>query len=253
MRRHGEVSPEGPTLAFREAFLKDMREKPVPWTGHPVLEGRSLEDVCRDGGSDVRSPVLWWSVSAARLLAAFEAWPPIRAAQKEVESWLLAERRSHEAILKEILEALQLAPLPEGVFQPHWAKNSPLFSSRWMRGAVAHGAATAKVVVTTLLFEQALRVFSAQPAFAERLRQYLQEILVDESGYVHYLRSQLSDAQLLVARRLFPMFANHLVDRMPELVTLVGKMRVKEEVARARIYEIRQDMPRTSGVFRSVA
>jgi hypothetical protein len=84
------------------------------------------------------------------------------------------------------------------------------------------------VTLFSLLLEKARELFAGQPAALERLETLFGQILVDEVGHVHYLRSRMSQAQLAVARPLLPVIAHSILTDIPELGLLFGR----EEILR---------------------
>lgn len=252
-RRHGNLDPSNGQLQYRQCFLEEIRARQLRWPGSNVLEHSPIEQLLKEGAKKFRNPALWWTLSAVRWSHCVASSMPVTGSADDVFPYVTSERQSHVELMQEILGGLNVPKLPLMSVQRPWLTRGLFLRSLWMRESISHGVATAKVVVSSFFYDGALRVFSSHPSFAEHTRQVLQEMIIDESGYLHYLRSQLTDAQLSMARRVFLKTAHQWLSAMPELVMLVGKTRVKEALARARIFEIRQDMPRTSGIFRSVA
>ncbi|HMV66250.1 MAG TPA: hypothetical protein PKA64_05325 [Myxococcota bacterium] len=78
------------------------------------------------------------------------------------------------------------------------------------------------VTIFSLLLERARDLFAAQPAALARVERLFGQILVDEVGHVHYVRSRLSPAQIAAARRLLPIVVASVLDDIPELGLLFG-------------------------------
>jgi hypothetical protein len=79
------------------------------------------------------------------------------------------------------------------------------------------------VVIFSLLLEKARTLFSAQPVALARIEALFAQILVDEVGHVHYLRSRVSPTQLGLARRMLPIVIGSLMSDIPELGLLFGR------------------------------
>jgi hypothetical protein len=79
------------------------------------------------------------------------------------------------------------------------------------------------VAIFSLLLERARRLFAEQPAALQRIEALFGQILVDEVGHVHYVRSTLSPARVEWARRLMPVVAWGALRDMPELLMLFGR------------------------------
>lgn len=79
------------------------------------------------------------------------------------------------------------------------------------------------VALFSLLLEKARELFAAQPEALDRIERLFGQIMVDEVGHVHYVRSRLSPFQLATARRLLPLVAHGALDDNPEMVALFGR------------------------------
>lgn len=71
--------------------------------------------------------------------------------------------------------------------------------------------------------DEARELFSDAPALCARIDALLTEILVDEVGHVHFLRSRLSPARLGVARALLPFARRALFDDNEEVRLLLAR------------------------------
>ncbi len=91
------------------------------------------------------------------------------------------------------------------------------------------------VAVFALLLEKARELFAAQPRALARIEALFAQIMVDEVGHVHFVRSRLSPALVRVARRMAPLVAWGAMRDIPELVALFGRRRIIERMARADV------------------
>jgi hypothetical protein len=91
------------------------------------------------------------------------------------------------------------------------------------------------VVLFSLLLEKARELFAAQPRVLARIEALFAQIMVDEVGHVHYVRSGLSPARLALARRLLPLVCHGVLADIPELVHLFGRAAI---LRRARAADV---------------
>src|SRR5262249_55925583 len=98
-------------------------------------------------------------------------------------------------------------------------------------------AEVAGVAAFRLLRDKAneLQVLKDDPAALARVNALFQQILVDEVGHVHYVRSRLGPARLGVAKAILPLFTRVFLGGGPALTRLFGRERLLKEVLRADI------------------
>lgn len=91
------------------------------------------------------------------------------------------------------------------------------------------------VVVFSLLLEKARVLFANQPQVLERIEGLFGQIMVDEVGHVHFVRSGLSPQRLAWARRILPLVAWGALEDLPELVHLFGRDEIMRRVKSADV------------------
>jgi hypothetical protein len=90
---------------------------------------------------------------------------------------------------------------------------------------VALPAEVTGIAAFHLLLEEARLLFADEPAVLARIELLFGQILVDEVGHVHFLRSRLGPARLAIAHAILPLVTRGMIDDMPELITLLGRAR----------------------------
>jgi hypothetical protein len=91
------------------------------------------------------------------------------------------------------------------------------------------------VALFSLLLEKARVLFASQPEALGRIEALFAQIMVDEVGHVHFVRSRLSASQLAWAQRILPLVAHGALDDLPELVKLFGRKTIVERVVAADV------------------
>lgn len=91
------------------------------------------------------------------------------------------------------------------------------------------------VAIFSLLLEKARVLFAAQPEALARIEMLFAQIMVDEVGHVHFVRSRLSASQLAWAKRLLPLVAHGALDDLPELVLLFGRKQIVRRAVEADV------------------
>lgn len=91
------------------------------------------------------------------------------------------------------------------------------------------------VALFSLLLEKARELFASQPEALARIEALFGQIMVDEVGHVHFVRSRLSASQLAWAKRMLPLVAHGALDDLPELVKLFGRKTIVQRVVAADV------------------
>lgn len=91
------------------------------------------------------------------------------------------------------------------------------------------------VAVFALLLEKARELFASQPRALARIEALFAQIMVDEVGHVHFVRSRLSPDLVRLARRIGPLVAWGAMRDIPELEALFGRKKIMERMARADV------------------
>src|SRR5262249_16205848 len=84
------------------------------------------------------------------------------------------------------------------------------------------------VAIFSLLLEKARELFAPQSEVLARIEALFAQVMVDEVGHVHFVRSGLGKRGLAWAKRLLPLVARGVLEDVPELERLFGR----EEIMR---------------------
>lgn len=138
-------------------------------------------------------------------------------------TYIQIEEFYHTRILRDALAALGLRmemapPPPTTRALIHGMVHLPA----WLSDVAVLCGEIVGVSIFTLLLEKARTLFPDQPAALARIEALFGQILVDEVGHVHFLRSRVSARQMGWAKRLLPLVASSVVDDIPELGLLLG-------------------------------
>lgn len=91
------------------------------------------------------------------------------------------------------------------------------------------------VAIFGLLLEKARELFAGQPKALERIETLFAQIMVDEVGHVHFVRSGLGALQLACARQLLPVVAWGLLADSPEFTLLFGRDTIMRRIMAADV------------------
>ncbi len=151
-------------------------------------------------------------------------------------TYIQIEEFYHTRILKDALATIGLG----------MEVGKPSFAARMLvRGMVRLPKAIANVLVLcgeivgvaifSLLLEKARALFAAQPDVLARIETLFGQIMVDEVGHVHFVRSGLGAFRLALAKRLLPLVAGGVLFDTPELVQLFGREEIMRRVMAADV------------------
>jgi hypothetical protein len=91
------------------------------------------------------------------------------------------------------------------------------------------------VAAFSMLLEKARALFAHQPKVMARMEVLFGQIMVDEVGHVHYVRSCLGPDALEWAKRMMPLVAWGALRDLPELDSLFGREAIMERVRTADV------------------
>lgn len=231
--RDGVPDLDARRFDVRERFFAAIDAAPCRWEGPPPVD-QALFDrnhARRVPETGLDAATLWALATAKTNRAeafgvelALDHHAPAPDPAQDPHAYIQIEEFYHTRILADVLATLGL--------QMEVSLPSP--TTRLLVRAMVHlPAAVADVAVLcgeivgvtlfTLLLDKARELFAEQPAALERIETLFAQILVDEVGHVHYLRSRVSPAQVRWARRLLPIVARSVIDDIPELALLFGR------------------------------
>lgn len=243
--RDGVPDMDTQRFSVRERFFSQLDANPSLWRGAPPIDQRVF-----DRNHDSKSPepgldeVTLWALATAKTNRAERYGVEYsitykrhaRDAGNDPHAYIQIEEFYHTRILKDALATI-------GV---QMEVGEPGFSARALvRAMVRLPEEYANVLVLcgeifgvaifSLLLEKARVLFAGQPKVLERLETLFGQIMVDEVGHVHYVRSGLSPSRLAWAKRLLPVVGWGALQDMPELVLLFGREEIMRRVTEADV------------------
>ncbi len=243
--RDGLPELETRTFTLREALFRDLADHPIRRTGRPVVDPlvfalNHLRCV-PEGGLD--EPTLW-ALCMAKVNRGERHGVDYKLARKGYSPggadnpfvYIEIEETYHTRMLLDALRVIgvdvELVP-PRGLTR--WVVELFGVAPRALTDVVALDAELCGVVLFRLLLEKARSLFDDQPGPLARIDLLLRQILVDEVGHIHFLRSRLGPCRLALARALLPLITRALLDDVPELGLLYGRDRILAEVTAADV------------------
>lgn len=229
----------------RERFFAEIDAAPTCWSGTPPVDQRVFD---RNHARRTPEPGLdqatLWALATAKTNRAerygveysVEHGGPPADALHDPHTYIQIEEFYHTRILKDALATIGL----------HMEVGRPSFAARMLVRAMVRlpdeisdvlvfCGEIVGVVIFSLLLEKARELFGAQPKVLARLEALFAQIMVDEVGHVHFVRSRLGARRLALAKRLLPLVVLGTLHDIPELVQLFGR---KEIMRRAMAADI---------------
>lgn len=231
-QRDGEMDMRSRRFSIREEFFQDIEANPIRRYGPPVVDQVVFE---RNEKKHQIEPGLdeetLWALATAKsnilerdgieyFLSNFD---PAAGDQNDPFNYIAVEEFYHTRTLKDALEVLGLemhdfSPHPVALIMNRIMVNFPKpITNPFILCAELVGAAAFR-----LLRDKADELFDDQPESLKRIDDLFQQILVDEVGHVHYVRSQLGPVRLAMAQKMLPAFSRYLLSGMSEYQQLFG-------------------------------
>jgi hypothetical protein len=244
-RRDGVPDRAAHRFSVRESFFADVEARPVRWAGAPPIAQADFDrHHARFDPRDRPDEATLWALCVAKanrgekygVEYAHAQRPCSDADQDDPHAYVEVEEFYHTRILRDVLDVLglrmEVSDPPLG--QRLLIKAMVHLPAR-MADAVVYCGEITGVVLFQLLLERARRLFAAQPGPLARIEELFAQIMVDEVGHVHFVRSRLDQPMLSLARHLLPLVARGVGDGMPELWALLGRAPFLAAVAAADV------------------
>jgi hypothetical protein len=229
----------------RERFFAAIDQQPRAWVGAPpvVAEVFHRNHALRRPEPGLDEATLWALATAKTNRAerfgvelSIESGRRPADVQDDPHTFIQIEEFYHTRILR---DALATIGLDVEVAEPNAKTKLMVQLMVYLPEAMANvGVLAGEIVgvaIFSLLLEKARGLFAAQPEALGRIEELFAQILVDEVGHVHYVRSQLSGVQLRAARGLIPVVVASLLDDIPELGLLFGKEALLRQALAAEV------------------
>jgi hypothetical protein len=243
--RDGVPDMKAKRFDVRERFFAELDETPNLWVG-PKAVDQAIFD--RNHASSRPEPSLdeatLWALATAKTNRAerygveysLEHQPHHHDAASDPHAYIQIEEFYHTRILKDALATigLQMEVGDPGFPARVMVRSMSRLPARYADVLVLCGEVFG-VAVFSLLIEKARQLFDSQPKVLARLESLFSQIMVDEVGHVHFLRSRMSAQQVAWAKRILPLIAWGVLNDIPELVQLFGKETIMQRVEAADV------------------
>lgn len=229
----------------RERFFAEIDATPRVWRGPPPVDQATFDrNYARSSPERGLDEATLWALATAKTnraerfgvehTLAVHGVPPGAADDPHV--YIQVEEFYHTRILEDALATLGVRM---SVARPGVTTQALIRAMVHLPDDVADvlilDGEIVGVALFSLLLEKARALFATQPEALERIERLFGQIMVDEVGHVHYVRSRLSAFQLATARRLLPLVARGAIDDNPELVALFGRKAILARVVAADV------------------
>lgn len=251
-RRDGTPDLRARRFDVREKFFAEIDASPVLWQGPPPVDpavfARNLDRPAEPGLDEATL----WALATAKVNRAerygverkIESVGDAHTDVDDPYTFIEVEETYHTRILEDALKTLGLS----------MTVADPAPTTRWLIAGMVHlPERLANVAVLcgeifgvaafSLLLEKARTLFADQPAVVARIEALFGQILVDEVGHVHFVRSTLGPTGLALARRLLPVLARATLRDLPELERLFGREVLMERVLAAEVDRAAEGYP----------
>lgn len=256
-RRNGEpvIKPGDANLRFtvREKFFSEIERNPVRRTGEPVMTPDEFAaGETRRKPSAGHTPAQLWALAVAKANRSerygveygLKRTPMSTYAPNDPMRWIVVEEFYHTRVLE---DALNVLGLKMQRLTPHPVTALMVRSMAVLPKPLAYIAIfcgeVAGVAAFRMLLDQARVLFRDQPEALKRIEDCFRQILVDEVGHVHFVRSKLGPMRLWIARKILPLFAHFFLSDMPELSMLLGKKELRKAIVAAEVDAASAEFP----------
>lgn len=239
LRRRDGV-PDLMTQRFdvRERFFAELDRDPCCWVGTPPVDQTIFErNHARSTPEPGLNEAMLWALATAKTNRAerygveysLAHQPHAQDATKDPHAYIQVEEFYHTRILKDALAAIgvKMEVGQPGISTRAMVRTMVHLPQKYADVVVLCGEIVG-VALFSLLLEKARVLFAPQPRVLARIEALFGQIMVDEVGHVHFVRSGLGPQRLAWARRILPLVAWGVLLDIPELSLLFGR----EEIMR---------------------
>lgn len=230
---------------LREQFFRLIDDEPVRWAGDlpvdpEVFDRNHHADVPEDGLDEATL----WALATAKINRAerFGVEMKIDHVGDDITdvddpyTYIQVEETYHTRILEDVLHTIGLQmQVAEPQARTQFLIKGMVFLPETLANIGILCGEIFGVAAFSLLLEKARELFAAQPAVLERMEALFAQILVDEVGHVHFVRSTLGPAGIAMAKTALPFVAKSTLGDIPELVQLFGRDTILERVLAADV------------------
>jgi len=243
--RDGAPDAQTLTLSKREPRFREQEANPVRWQGElPVDPAAYTRDLDRLLPEEATSPLGLWSLimgkinRAERFGVEFGFWfhGHKHVSDQDPRTYQEFQELYHTRILADALATLGLSMAqrpPKGMMRILIRAMAVL--PRPLANIIVMDAEICGATIFRMLLEKARELLVDQPEVLDRVEDLLGQILVDEVGHVHLMRSTLGPLQLRIARAIMPSIAKSMVGDVPEISMLFSHAEVIQRMVDAQV------------------
>lgn len=228
--RDGMPDAQTLTLSKREPRFLEQEANPIRWNGPAPVDPEAYNrDLERYVPQEATSPLGLWALITGKINRAerfgveFGFWfnGHKHVSDQDPRTYQEFQELYHTRILADALSTLGLSLVhkaPSSVMRLLIRAMTLLPSP--IANIIIMDAEIAGATIFKLLLEKARELMADQPEVLNRIEDLLGQILVDEVGHVHLMRSTLGPLQLRIAKGLLPQIAKSMVKDNPEISML---------------------------------
>lgn len=251
-RRNGEPDRAHRRFSVREAFFKEIDEHPVRRTGPPVVDQAAFDryQALHHPAAGLDAAMLWaLAVAKSNRSERYGVEYGLEHSQRGLNTsdpmaYIEIEEFYHTRILEDVVHTLgvdmkMMDPHPLTAFFVRLMVVLP----EPLANVLIFCGELAGVAVFRLLLEKARELFADQPEPLRRMETLFRQIIVDEVGHVHNVRSLLGPLRLRFAKLILPAFTYYFLSDIPELTLLFGRERLMSTILAGEVDKAAQDYP----------
>lgn len=232
-KRDGTPNLSTQRFDVRERFFAEIDAAPTTWEGTPPVDqrifDRNHDRAVPEQGLDERT---LWALATAKTNRAERFGVDYQVAHgdeapdaaSDPKTFILIEEFYHTRILKDVLATIGVQM---EIKKPNWTTQALVTAMVRLPDDVSDVLVFCGEIVGVAIFELLLAkarvLFKEQPRALARVEQLFAQIMVDEVGHVHFVRSNLGPVRIALAKRLLPLVAWGVLRDIPELGLLLGR------------------------------
>lgn len=242
--RDGVPNRENHTLETREQLFLRIEANPVVWVGAPPVDhevfDRNQMLHTPESGLDDRT---LWALATAKVNRSERYGVELSAehcgfssGEEDPQVYVEIEEFYHTRILCDALRTigLEMTMCAPGSLM-RMIIHSMIYLPECLRNVTVFVGEIVGVMCFRLLLDKGRELFANQPQVVARIETLFSQILVDEVGHVHYVRSLLGQTRLRMAKLLHPLIAGQMIDQVPELARLFGREQLLAEILKTDV------------------
>ncbi len=244
-KRDGVPDMQTQRFDVRERFFETLDADPCCWRGTPPVDQRVFDrNHARRTPEPNLDEVTLWALATAKTNRAERYGVEYalayndrsREAANDPHAYIQVEEFYHTRILR---DALATIGLEMEMGRPGMSARAMIRAMVRLPEKIANVfvlcGEICGVAVFDLLLAKARELFAHQPEVLARHEALFAQIMVDEVGHVHFVRSTMSPQRLAWARTALPLVAWSLLDESPELLRLFGRETLMRRIMEADV------------------